>query len=102
MEFRRLLHAIILRPVQILRGGREIVYRLLGDNGWLKDFFATWQRLQKLELEEQGSAQANFQITLSGAQCRRLQRKTPLAPRSARKSPCHNSSATNSGGLLAE
>lgn len=52
MEFRRFLHAIILLPVQILRAGRKIVYRLLGYNGWLKDFFATWQRLQKLELVE--------------------------------------------------
>jgi hypothetical protein len=49
MEFRRFLHAIILLPVQILRAGRKIIYRLLGYNGWLKDFFATWQRLQKLE-----------------------------------------------------
>lgn len=49
MEFRRFLHAIILLPVQIIRAGRKIVYRLLGYNGWLKDFFATWQRLQKLE-----------------------------------------------------
>ena len=52
MEFRRFLHAIILLPVQILRTGRRIVYRLLGYNGWLKDFFATWQRLQKLEFVE--------------------------------------------------
>ena len=49
MEFRRFLHAIILLPVQILRAGRKIVYRLLGYNGWLKDFFATWKRLQNLE-----------------------------------------------------
>jgi hypothetical protein len=52
MEFRRFLHTIILLPVQVLRAGRKIVYRLLGYNGWLKDFFATWQRLQKLELVE--------------------------------------------------
>ena len=52
MEFRRFLHAIILLPVQIIRAGGKIVYRLLGYNGWLKDFFATWQRLQKLELVE--------------------------------------------------
>ncbi|MGA7834998.1 MAG: IS1380 family transposase [Acidimicrobiales bacterium] len=50
MEFRRFLHAIILLPVQIIRAGRRIVYRLLGYNGWLKDFFATWQRLQNLPL----------------------------------------------------
>jgi Transposase DDE domain group 1 len=49
MEFRRFLHAIILLPVQIIRAGRRIVHRLLGYNGWLKEFFATWQRLQKLE-----------------------------------------------------
>ena len=52
MEFRRFLHAVILLPVQIIRAGRRIVYRLLGYNGWLKDFLATWQRLQKLELVE--------------------------------------------------
>ena len=52
MEFRRFLHAIILLPVQIIRAGRRIVYRLLGYNGWLKDFLATWRRLQKLELVE--------------------------------------------------
>jgi hypothetical protein len=45
MEFRRFLHAIILRPCQIVRTGRKIVYRLLGYNGWMKDFFATFQRL---------------------------------------------------------
>lgn len=49
MEFRRFLHAIILVPVQIVRGGRRIVYRLLGYNGWLKDFFATFKRLMALE-----------------------------------------------------
>ena len=52
MEFRRFLHAIILLPVQIIKAGRRIVYRLLGYNGWLKDFFATWRRLQKLEWVE--------------------------------------------------
>jgi hypothetical protein len=49
MEFRRFLHAIILLPCQILRAGRSIVYRLLGYNGWLKDFFATFNRLVLLE-----------------------------------------------------
>ena len=55
MEFRRFLHAIILLPVQILRAGRKIVYRLLGYNGWLKDFFATWKRLQNLECDQSSS-----------------------------------------------
>jgi Transposase DDE domain group 1 len=49
MEFRRFLHAIILLPVQIIRAGRKIVYRLLGYNGWLKDFFATFKRIAVLE-----------------------------------------------------
>ena len=49
MEFRRFLQAIILLPCQIIRTGRKIVYRLLGYNGWLKDFFATFKRLTALE-----------------------------------------------------
>ncbi len=48
MEFRRFLQAIILVPCQILRTGRKIVYRLLGYNGWLKDFFATFKRIAVL------------------------------------------------------
>jgi hypothetical protein len=48
MEFRRFLHAIILLPAQIIRTGRKIVYRLLGYNGWLKDFFATFKRIDLL------------------------------------------------------
>ena len=40
MEFRRFLHAIILLPVQIIRAGRKIVYRLLGYNSWLKGLSA--------------------------------------------------------------
>jgi hypothetical protein len=49
MEFRRFLQAIILLPCQILRTGRKIVYRLLGYNGWLKEFFATFKRIGALE-----------------------------------------------------
>ena len=49
MEFRRFLHAIILLPCQIIRTGRRIIYRLLGYNSWLKDFFATWERILRLE-----------------------------------------------------
>jgi len=49
MEFRRFLHAIILLPAQIIRTGRKILYRLLGYNGWLKDFFATFKRIDVLE-----------------------------------------------------
>jgi Transposase DDE domain group 1 len=49
MEFRRFLHAIILLPAQIIRTGRKIVYRVLGYNRWLKDFFATWERVRQME-----------------------------------------------------
>jgi hypothetical protein len=48
MEFRRFLHAIVLLPCQIVRTARRVIYRVLGYNSWLKDFFATWERLQQL------------------------------------------------------
>lgn len=48
MEFRRFLNAIMLLPCQIVRTARRVIYRLLGYNGWLMDFFATWERLQQL------------------------------------------------------
>jgi Transposase DDE domain group 1 len=49
MEFRSFLGAILLLPTQIIRAGRKIIYRILGYNSWLKDFFATWERLRRLE-----------------------------------------------------
>ena len=52
MEFRRFLHAIMLIPCQIVRTARRVIYRVLGYNNWLGDFFATWQRLQQLVLVE--------------------------------------------------
>ena len=52
MEFRRFLHAIILLPCQVVRTGRRIIFRILGYNPWLRDFFATWERLQRLVLVE--------------------------------------------------
>jgi hypothetical protein len=48
MEFRRFLHAIVLLPCQIVRTARRVIYRVLGYNSWLKDFFATWERLQRM------------------------------------------------------
>lgn len=48
MEFRRFLQAIVLLPCQIIRAGRRIVYRLLGYNSWMKDFFATFKRIAAL------------------------------------------------------
>ena len=46
MEFRRFLHAVMLLPCQVVRTARRVMYRILGYNSWLKDFFATWERLQ--------------------------------------------------------
>jgi hypothetical protein len=47
MEFRRFQNAMILLPVQIVRQGRRIIYRLLGYNAWLKDFFSAWEFLRR-------------------------------------------------------
>jgi hypothetical protein len=52
MEFRRFLHAIMLIPAQVVRTARRVIYRVLAYNSWLEDFFATWQRLQRLVLIE--------------------------------------------------
>lgn len=47
MEFRRFLHAVMLLPCQIVRTARRVIYRVLSYNSWLKDFFATWERLER-------------------------------------------------------
>ena len=49
MEFRRFLHSIILLPAQIVRTGRRIIYRFLGWNRWMNDFFAAWEYLRRLK-----------------------------------------------------
>jgi hypothetical protein len=51
MEFRRFMHMFILIPCQIVRTGRKIVYRLLGFNEGLKDFFDTFERIRRLQFE---------------------------------------------------
>jgi len=50
MEFRRFLHAIVLLPCQVVRTARRVIYRVLGYNQWLKDFFATWERVRAMEV----------------------------------------------------
>ena len=47
MEFRDFLAAVLLVPAQLIRAGRKIIYRILGYNRWLKDLFATWERLRR-------------------------------------------------------
>ena len=51
MEFRRFLHTFILIPCQIVRTGRKIVYRLLGYNEGLKDFFDAFEKMRQLQFE---------------------------------------------------
>ena len=48
MEFRRFLQAIVLLPAQIVRSGRKIIYRIMGYNHWLRDFFAAWENLRRM------------------------------------------------------
>ncbi len=50
MEFRSVLQAILLLPCQVVRTGRRIVWRILSYSWWLKDLFATFERIVGLEL----------------------------------------------------
>ena len=50
MEFRRFLHAMVMVPCQIVRGGRHILYRILGYNEWTRTFLRTFDRIRVLEL----------------------------------------------------
>ncbi len=50
MEFRRFLQSFILIPAQIVQTGRRIIYRILGYNEDLQDFFATFERIRRLEV----------------------------------------------------
>ena len=45
MEFRRFLQAVMLLPSQVVRTARRIIWRILSYNHWLKDFFATFERI---------------------------------------------------------
>ena len=50
MEFRRFQQAMIWLPAQIVRQGRQIIYRLMGYNDWLTDFFAAWEFTRRWKL----------------------------------------------------
>jgi hypothetical protein len=49
MEFRRFLNGLIRIPVQIITGGRRIVYRILGYNQWVDTFMRTFDRVRRLQ-----------------------------------------------------
>ena len=46
MEFRRFLNCFIRLPCQIIREGRQLIYRLLTYNAWLPDFLRTWEAIR--------------------------------------------------------
>jgi len=50
MEFRRFLNGLIRIPVQIIRAGRRIRYRILGYNQWVHTFMQTFDRVRRLQL----------------------------------------------------
>ena len=50
MEFRGFLHRLIRIPVQIVTGGRRILYRVLGYNPWTHTFLETVDRMRRLQL----------------------------------------------------
>ena len=51
MEYRRFLNTFILIPCQVIRTGRQIVYRLLAYNESLRDFFAAFERIRVIKIE---------------------------------------------------
>jgi len=46
MEFKRFLNTFIKIPCIIIKTGRRIVYRFIGYNNYLKEFFRTFQALK--------------------------------------------------------
>jgi hypothetical protein len=50
MEFRRFLNGIVKMPVQIIRAGHRIVYRILGYNQWVYTFMETFDKVRQLRL----------------------------------------------------
>ena len=49
MEFRAFLQNLIWIPCQIVTRGRQIIYRVLGYNRWMTDFFSAWNRIRWLK-----------------------------------------------------
>ncbi len=46
MEFKRFINTFMLIPCLIVKTGRRIVYRIVGYNGYLKDFLKTFEDLR--------------------------------------------------------
>jgi len=50
MEFRRFLNVIVRMPVQIIRAGRRILFRIMGYNQWRETFLENWTVIRRLKL----------------------------------------------------
>ena len=48
MEFKRFINTFIKIPCLIIKTGRRIVYRLVGYNSAMKDFFRTFETIRSL------------------------------------------------------
>jgi len=64
MEFRRFLHEIVLLPAQVLRTGRQLVFRLLAVNRWVPLLLDGTHQLkhQALRLRAVTSARASRRL----------------------------------------
>ena len=51
MEFKRFINTFIKIPCVIIKTGRRIVYRFVGYNKYMKDFFKTFSAIKLLQLE---------------------------------------------------
>jgi len=49
MEFKRFINTFIRVPCVIIKTGRRIVYRLVGYNSYIKDFFRTFAAIKSLQ-----------------------------------------------------
>jgi hypothetical protein len=49
MEFKRFINAFIKIPCLIIKTGRHIVYRLVGYNSYMKEFFRTFAAIKSLQ-----------------------------------------------------
>ena len=51
MEFKRFINSFINIPCLIIKKGRGIVYRFVGYNSYMKDFFKTFEMIRALKFE---------------------------------------------------
>ena len=51
MEFRAFLQNLIWIPCQIVTRGRQIIYRVLGYNRWITDFFPAWNSTRRIDIQ---------------------------------------------------